>query len=48
MMGRNISEEERWAKMRIDGNRSSYIEKDCFEKSQNYCSTGDSRTEYSS
>jgi hypothetical protein len=28
--------------------RSSYIEKDCFEKSQNYCSTNDSRTEYSS
>jgi hypothetical protein len=26
----------------------SFIEKDCFEKSQNYCSTGDSRTEYSS
>jgi hypothetical protein len=23
-------------------------EKDCFEKSHNYCSTGDSRTEYSS
>lgn len=27
--------------------RLSYIEKDCFEKSQNYCSTRDSRTEYS-
>jgi hypothetical protein len=25
-----------------------YIEKDYFKKSQNYCSTGDSRTEYSS
>jgi hypothetical protein len=24
-----------------------YIEKDCFEKSQNYCSTGDRRTKYS-
>jgi hypothetical protein len=28
--------------------RASFIEKDCFEKSQNYCSMGDSRTEYSS
>jgi hypothetical protein len=27
--------------------RLLYIEKDCFKKSQNYCSTGDSRTEYS-
>jgi hypothetical protein len=27
---------------------SSYIEKDCFEKSQTYCSIGGSRTEYSS
>jgi predicted transcriptional regulator len=25
-----------------------YIENDCFEKSQNYCSTGDSRTQCSS
>jgi hypothetical protein len=39
----NISEEERLAKINIDRNRSSYIEKDCSEKSQNYCS----RTEYS-
>jgi predicted transcriptional regulator len=31
-----------------DRERSSYIDKDCFEKSQNYCSKGDSRTEYSS
>jgi hypothetical protein len=30
----------------IDRRRSSHIEKDCFEKSQNYCGTGDSRTEY--
>jgi hypothetical protein len=27
-------------------NTQQYIEKDCFEKSQNYYSTGDSRTEY--
>jgi IS30 family transposase len=36
------------AKTTSDRMRSSYIEKDCFEKSQNYCSTNDSRTEYSS
>jgi hypothetical protein len=42
-----ISEEERWAKISIDTKRSSYTEKFCFEKSQNYCSTGDRRTEYS-
>jgi hypothetical protein len=42
----NISEEEQWAKINIDRKRSSCIEKDCFEKSQNYCSTGDSRTGY--
>jgi hypothetical protein len=41
----NISEEEQWAKINIDRKRSSYSEKDCFEKSQNYSS---SRTEYSS
>jgi hypothetical protein len=28
----NISEEEQWAKISIDRKRSSYIEKDCFEK----------------
>jgi predicted transcriptional regulator len=28
-------------KINTDTKRSSYIEKDCFEKSQNYCSTGD-------
>jgi hypothetical protein len=44
----DISEEEQWAKISIDRERSSYIEKGCFEKSQNYYSTGDSRTEYSS
>jgi hypothetical protein len=27
--------------------RLSYNEKDCFEKSENYCSTGASKTEYS-
>jgi hypothetical protein len=35
----NISEKERWAK--------TNIEQDCFEKSKHYCSTGDSRNEYS-
>jgi hypothetical protein len=34
--GKNISKEEEWAKINIDRKRSSYIEKDCFEKSQNY------------
>jgi hypothetical protein len=28
----NISEEEQWVKINIDRKRSSYIEKDCFEK----------------
>jgi hypothetical protein len=37
----NVSEEEQWGKINIDRKRSSYIEKDCFEKSQNYCSTGE-------
>jgi hypothetical protein len=32
----------------LDRKRSSYIEKDCFEKQQDYCSTGDKRAEYSS
>jgi hypothetical protein len=36
-----IREEEEWAKINTDRKKSSYIEKDCFEKSQNYCSTGD-------
>jgi hypothetical protein len=44
----NFSEEEQWAKINIDRKRSLYVEEDCFEKSQNYCSTGDKRTEYSS
>jgi DNA-binding LacI/PurR family transcriptional regulator len=35
-------------KIKIDKKRLSYIEKDCLKKSQNYCSTGYSRTEYSS
>jgi hypothetical protein len=43
----NISEAEQWAKINIDRKISSYIEKDCFEKSQNYCSTRDSGTEFS-
>jgi hypothetical protein len=45
-MGRQHSEEEKWAKINNDRKRLSYIEKECFEKSQNYCSTGDSKTEY--
>jgi hypothetical protein len=30
-----ISEEEQWVKINIDRKISSYIEKDCFQKSQN-------------
>jgi hypothetical protein len=41
----NISEEEQWAKINIDRNRSSNNEKDCFGKSQNYCSTGNRTAE---
>jgi hypothetical protein len=37
----DISEEEQWAKTNTDRKRSSCIAKDCFEKSQNYCNTGD-------
>jgi hypothetical protein len=40
----NNSEEEQRAKINIHRKRSSYIE-DCFEKSQNYCSTGDRTAE---
>jgi hypothetical protein len=43
--GDNISEEEQWAKINSDRKRSSYTEKDCFEKPQNYCSTGDRTAE---
>jgi hypothetical protein len=43
----NISEEEQWAKVNIDKNRQSYIKKDCFEKSHNYCSTGERTAELS-
>jgi hypothetical protein len=46
--GKTISEQEQWVKINIDRKRWSYIEKDCFKKSYNNCSTGDSRTEYSS
>jgi hypothetical protein len=42
----DISKEERWVKIDTDRKRQSYIEKDCFEKSQN-CNMGDIRTEYS-
>jgi hypothetical protein len=41
----NISEEEQSVKVNIDRKKSSYIEKDCFEKSQSYCSTGDRTAE---
>jgi hypothetical protein len=37
----NVSEEEQWAKDNIDRKRTSFIEKDCFEKLQ-YGSTGKS------
>jgi hypothetical protein len=41
----NISKEEQWAKINIDRKRPSYIENDCFEKSQNYCNTVDKTAE---
>jgi hypothetical protein len=41
----NNSEEEQWAKINVDRKGLSYIEKNCFEKSQNYCSTGDRTAE---
>jgi hypothetical protein len=41
----NISKEEQWAKINTDRKKSSYIGKDCIEKSQNYCSTGDRTAE---
>jgi hypothetical protein len=45
IMGRqHLSKEERWVKINTDRKRTLYIEKDCFEKSQNNCS----KTEYSS
>jgi hypothetical protein len=40
----NISEEEQWTKINIDTKRSSYVEKDCFEQSDN-CSTGERTAE---
>jgi hypothetical protein len=40
-----MSEEEQWAKINIDRKRSSYIEKDCFDKSQNHRSTDDRTAE---
>jgi hypothetical protein len=41
----NIGEEEQWAKINTDRKRTSYIEKVCSEKSQNYCSTGERTAE---
>jgi predicted transcriptional regulator len=47
--GQNSTLTERMLKFNIiERKRLLYIEKDCFEKSQNYCSTSDSRAEYSS
>jgi hypothetical protein len=40
-----VSEEEQRAKINTDRKRSSYIEKVRFEKSQNYCSTGERTAE---
>jgi hypothetical protein len=37
----NFREEEQWAKINMDRKISSYIEKDCFVKSQNCCSTAE-------
>jgi hypothetical protein len=42
--GKERSTKRKSVKISIDRKRSSYTEKDCFEKSQGYCSTGD-RTE---
>jgi hypothetical protein len=39
-----VPPQEQWAKINIDRKRSSYIEKNCFQKSQ-YCSTGDRTAE---
>jgi hypothetical protein len=45
-MGRQKnSEEEQWAKINIRRRRSSYIKKERFGTSQNYCSQGDRRAE---
>jgi hypothetical protein len=41
----NVSEGEEWVKINIDRKRSSYIEKEYFEESQNCCSTGDRTAE---
>jgi hypothetical protein len=41
-----MNEEEQWAKIINTGRkRSLYTENDCFDKSQNYCSTGDRTAE---
>jgi hypothetical protein len=41
----NISEEKQWVKININREKSSYIEKDCFKKSQNHCSRSDRTAE---
>jgi hypothetical protein len=42
----NVSEEQ-WVKINVDRKRVSYNEKGCFEKSQNYCITGDGKIQRS-
>jgi hypothetical protein len=42
--GKTTTVKRNWVKINNDRKRLLYIE-DCFEKSQNYCSAGDSRTE---
>jgi hypothetical protein len=42
----SIRKKEQWVKIDLDRKSSPCIEKDCFKKSHNYCSTGGSRTEY--
>jgi hypothetical protein len=44
--GKTTSANRNSGRKSLDRKRSLYIEKGCFEKSQNYCSTGDSGTEY--
>jgi hypothetical protein len=43
--GNTTSAKRKIGKNQTDGNRSSYIEKDCSEKSRNYCSTGNRTAE---
>jgi hypothetical protein len=45
IMGRQHQRRGTVGKINIDRKRSSYIEKDCFEKSHNCCCTGDRTAE---